>query len=90
MAGILPEPLAAVAVLGCLALALYWARRKGLTQFAGRSPAKEVQVVERVALTPQHSLFVVRAGGERLLLGVSPAGCQLLGTMPPGEGVLPR
>jgi flagellar biogenesis protein FliO len=80
------EPLAILAVFGALALAFFWARRKGFVHLAAGRSGKQVRVIERVALTPQHSLFVVETGDERLLLSVSGSGCQVLRSLPRGAG----
>jgi hypothetical protein len=44
--------------------------------------------MERLPLTPQHALFLVRSGNQVLLLGSSPSGINLIearesGAMPP-------
>ena len=87
------QPLAAVAaVLGGLAAALWWLRRRG---WAGRLPArkKKLECVERLALSPQHSLHLVRAAGRLMLVSSSPGGCALIGELAggdlagPGEGL---
>ena len=68
---------AAAAVLGGLAAALWWLRRRG---WAVSLPDKKrhLQCLERLALGPQHSLHLVRAGGRLMLVSASPAGCALI------------
>jgi len=44
----------------------------------GSSRVRNMEVIERLPLTPQHSLHLVRMADRFLLLGVSPAGCSLL------------
>jgi hypothetical protein len=34
--------------------------------------------VERLALGPQHGVWLVRVGGRGILVGLSPAGCSVL------------
>jgi len=72
-------------VLGVLAIliaVLLLLSRKGALRlnFGGRngSRTKKLEVVERLPLTPQHSLHLVRLADRLILLGVSPAGCNLL------------
>ena len=76
------QTLVVVFVLGLLGGTLYWLRRKGLAQFnvkgIGRGGPRHMQTVERLALTPQHSLHLVKVDGRTLLISVSPAGCSLL------------
>jgi flagellar biogenesis protein FliO len=47
-------------------------------KLAGGSRLRNLELVERLALTPQHSLHLVRMANRLLLLSVSPAGCSLL------------
>ena len=37
-----------------------------------------MQALERLALTPQHSLHLVSIGGRVLLVAVSPSGCTVV------------
>ena len=72
-----------LAVFGSLALMiglLTWLRRQGMAhwQVSRRRPRNCLELVEKLHLTPQHSLHVVRMDGHSLLIGVSPAGCSLL------------
>jgi flagellar biogenesis protein FliO len=69
-------------VLGLLGGALYWLRGRGLARFngkgIGRSGARRMRVIERLPLTPHHSLHLVAVGGQRLLVAVSPGGCMVV------------
>ena len=73
---------AIVLVLALLLLLIGALQRKGIAQFqfplGGRSAERTMTVLERLPLTPQHSLHLVRVGGDVLLVGVSPSGCNLL------------
>ena len=61
---------------------LFWLRRKGLARFATggmvRRANRRMQSLERLPLTPQHSLHLVRVAGKVLLIAVSPGGCSIL------------
>ena len=76
------QVLSVLAVLALLGGALWWLRRKGLAQFSVRGPGgsktKSMKVVERLALTPQHSLYLVRVGPRTMLVAASPGGCSVL------------
>lgn len=75
------QVLSVVAVLALLGGALWWLRRQGLAQFAvrgGGSKARSMKVIERLALTPQHSLYLVRVAGRTMLIAASPGGCSIL------------
>ena len=69
-------------VLALLGGSLYWLRSKGMAQFnlkgMGKSTGRRMQVVERMSLTPQHSLHLVNIGGRSVLIAVSPGGCSVL------------
>lgn len=71
--------LAALFVIGLLLATVWVLRRKGfaaanpLWKRAGRS--NSLQVIEKLPLTAQHSLHLVRLGDELILVGVSPSSC---------------
>ncbi|MCL6507340.1 MAG: flagellar biosynthetic protein FliO [Bryobacteraceae bacterium] len=54
----------------------------GLWRAPGRArasgPRTRMERIERLMLSPQHSLHLVRVAGRALLVGVSPAGIQVL------------
>jgi len=74
--------LAVLFVLGLLGGMLLWLRSKGMVRFTGiagrRSGARRMQSLERLALTPQHSLHLISVSGRVLLIAVSPGGCTVL------------
>ena len=76
------QALSVVLVLGLLGGVLWWLRRKGMAQFAFKTPgsgkSRSIQVLERMSLTPQHSLHLVRVADRTLLIAASPAGCSIL------------
>lgn len=76
------QTLVVVFVLGLLGATLYWLRRQGVVRIdgkgMGRGSPRRMQAVERLALTPQHSLHLVNVGGRVLLIAVSPGGCSVL------------
>ncbi len=71
--------LAVFALLGAL---LWFLKRRGLASL-NISPrrggnGRRVEVLERVPLTPQHALHLVRVSDKVLLIGTAPSGCTLL------------
>jgi len=76
------QALVVVFVLGLLGATLYWLRGQGMARFGGKSmgrgAARRMQTIERLALSPQHSLHLVNVSGRVLLIAVSPAGCSVL------------
>ncbi|MGA9628174.1 MAG: flagellar biosynthetic protein FliO [Bryobacteraceae bacterium] len=76
------QVLGVVAVLALLGGSLWWLRRKGVAQFTVRGPGggktRTMRVIERLALTPQHSLYLVRVADRTMLIAASPGGCSIL------------
>lgn len=81
-----------LAVLGLLCGAIWVLRRKG---WAGtrmlrsrQSDQPRLEVIDRLPLTPHHSLHLVRLADRTLLIGLSPNGCNLLesGVIPTSAG----
>ena len=72
------------AVLLLLAAVLWLLRKKGLAQIAlpgtVRLADRRLQVLERVALTPQHALCLVRVEARTVLIATGPQSCALLQT----------
>jgi flagellar biogenesis protein FliO len=72
------QTLSVLLVVGPLATALAWLRRRGVTRpSAGGSRAsssRRLELIERVALTPQHSVHLLRMDDRLVLVGRSPAG----------------
>lgn len=72
---------AAAGVMALLLLCLWWLRRKGWAAPAWHGTtrqARRLESIERLALTQQHVLHLVRWGGRELLISSSPAGCALV------------
>jgi flagellar biogenesis protein FliO len=83
----LQQSLAVLLVLALLLAALWLLRRQGLATYglaAGvtgtgrRNSGRRLRVIERLALTPQHSLHLVAVGDQIIVFATSPAGCQRL------------
>ena len=72
----------AAAILGILVVlaGTVWAlQRRGLATLTLRpGTARRMQVLERLPLTAQHALHLVRVDGKVLLVASAPAGCTLL------------
>lgn len=79
------QPLGAVVlVLGLLCAALWLLRRRSGTPFTfPRGGARQIEVLERSVLGPQHSLVLIRAGRKQLLLSTSPSSCALIAEVEP-------
>ena len=75
-------------VFALLGAALWAVRRGGALSFGRvlRTPsrARSLESIERLALTPQHSLHLVRIGGREVVVATYPQGCALLTERGPG------
>jgi flagellar biogenesis protein FliO len=75
----------AAGVLALLGCSLWWLRSRGGAAFRVRTAAgstRALQALDRLALSPQHTLHLVRAGERTLLVSASPSGCALLHSWP--------
>jgi flagellar biogenesis protein FliO len=69
----------AVLVIMALAGTLFLLQRRGWVRTAGLPGVpKRLQAIERVALTPHHSLHLVRVDDRVVVVASAPAGCSLL------------
>jgi flagellar biogenesis protein FliO len=76
---LIQQAAAVTAVMLLLAGALWWAKGRGLASIGGgRRAERRMEAVERLALGPQHGLWLVRVGGRGILVGISPSGCSVL------------
>ena len=88
----LVEQLAMVLLVLALLAGLLWVlRNRGLVAFRRSgwkaTSTRRLQVIERLPLTPSHSLHLVRVADRILLIGVAPSGCTLLDTGKPGDAL---
>ena|SRR5690348_16859002 len=71
------------AILGGL---VWFLKRRGMATFAlpmrKSGKTRQLEVLERVALSPQHALHLVRVADKVLLIGTAPTACTLLDTPP--------
>ena len=67
-------------VLLIFAAALWALQQRGIVRLPRPSPRAErrLQIIERLQLTPQHSLCLIRLENRVLLIGTAPTNCQLL------------
>jgi flagellar biosynthetic protein FliO len=71
-----------LAVLGLLCGALWALKQKGWARTGLRRKREDgqprLEIVDRLSLTPHHSLHLVRMADRTLLIGLSPTACSLL------------
>ncbi len=71
-------------VIAVLYAVLFVLRRKGIVHSSGAfrrtGSRRRIEVLERAALTSNHSLHLVRFMDGAILIAVSPAGCTVLHT----------
>ena len=81
------QQIAAIAVVfSLLGGALWWLRARNLVAFGPARPStSRLQVIDRIRLTPQHSVHILRAGDREFTIAVHPSGCTLLAASTPGK-----
>ena len=80
--GTLRQVFSILLVFSLLGFALWKMRRPGnpIASLWRRPPtgARSLEAVERLALTPQHALHLVRVQGREMVVATHPQGCTLL------------
>ena len=76
----LQQGLALLVVFGLLGTALWFVRTRQGPNLRIRGERK-MQVIERVSLTPQHTLCLVKVGERLVMIGTAPSSCQLIQTV---------
>jgi flagellar biosynthetic protein FliO len=75
-----------LAVLGFLFGALWVLKQKGWARTGLRRKRENgqprLEIIDRLSLTPHHSLHLVRTADRTLLIGLSPSACNLLESSP--------
>lgn len=71
------QQFAAVALVLALLGATLWLLQRKRLILPHRGGPRQLDVVERVALTPQHSLALVRVNGNMMLVGTGPGVCEI-------------
>ena len=83
---ILMQVLSAILVIGSLVLVVWALRRGGFWRLrvAGRKhrQARQLESLERLSLSPHHTLHLVRVGGGNILVALYSGGCTLLEVQP--------
>jgi flagellar biogenesis protein FliO len=78
----LQQAAAVLLVLTLLGATLYGLRAKGLALImprrSGMGNRRQLESIERLPLTPHHSLHLVRVEDRTVLIAVSPNGCSIL------------
>ncbi len=73
------QPYAAAILVPALAGLLVVVRKRGLRLQRGIGAGiRNLEVLERVALSPHHMIHLVRVADRVVLIGTSPSTCQLL------------
>jgi flagellar biogenesis protein FliO len=78
---VVQQVFAVLFVFGLLGLAVWKLRAGGPRRFSwprGRSQAQSLEAVERIALTAQHAVHLLRIHGRELVVVTHPHGCALL------------
>jgi flagellar biogenesis protein FliO len=83
---------AVLAVLVLLGATLYALRGRGFAMVMPRrgfgGTVRQLESLERLSLTPQHSLHLVRVEDRTVLVAVSPHGCSIVDRSVGQEGLV--
>jgi flagellar biogenesis protein FliO len=74
------QGLALVVVFGLLGTALWFVKTRQNPNLRLRGE-RRMEVVERVALTPQHTLCLVKVDDRLIMIGTAPSSCQVIQTV---------
>ena len=75
--------LAVFALLGAL---VWFTKRRGLASFAPRrGKIRNLELLDRVQLTPQHAIHMVRVSDKVVLIATAPSACVLLDALVSSE-----
>jgi flagellar biogenesis protein FliO len=79
MGGSLRQALSLLLVFTLLGLTL-WKLRRGGSLIPNRAAKKtrSLEAAERLALTPQHAIHLIRVHGREVLVATHPQGCTLI------------
>ncbi|MBL8228781.1 MAG: FliO/MopB family protein [Bryobacterales bacterium] len=78
---VVQQILAAVTVIGVLLGVVWLGQRRGLVRLMGRPSSargQRLELIDRLALSPQHSLHLVKVDNRVFLVGLAPGSCCLL------------
>ena len=81
---VLRQALSVLLVFSLLGALLWTLRRSGRISFQGlarkrvQGNTKSMVAVERLALTPQHTLHMIRINGREVLVATHPQGCSIV------------
>lgn len=65
-------------VLALLGAVLFVLKKRGIARFSPMADrTKQLEVVDRIALGPQHAIHLVRVGGRCILIATSPGHCEI-------------
>jgi flagellar biogenesis protein FliO len=83
---------AVLLVLVLLGATLYALRGKGLAMMMSRRVTgaghRQLEAIDRLPLTPNHSLHLVRVEDRTVLIAVSPGGCSIVDRSPEQGGLV--
>jgi flagellar biogenesis protein FliO len=72
------QQMSAMALVFALLGGALWLLRNRRIPRLGVRGERRMEVIERVSLTPQHTLCLVRIGGRLVMIGTAPSSCQLI------------
>jgi flagellar biogenesis protein FliO len=83
------QVISVLAVFALLGAMLWMLRNGGFARFRGfgvKARVRQLESVERLVLTANHSLHLIRIGGKEVVVATHPQGCALLVEHPANGG----
>jgi flagellar biosynthetic protein FliO len=74
-----------VLVFALLGVLVWYAKGRSFALPIRFTRPRRMEILERLALSPQHSLHLINVDGRTILIGVSPGSCQLLDELKDGK-----
>lgn len=78
VAGSARQAFAVLLVFGLLGLTIWNFRKGGGPAFRRMKAARSLEATERLALTPQHAIHLIRVQGREVVIATHPHGCTVI------------
>ena len=76
-----------MSIIAAMGAVVWWLRRRGLAQIrSAYRLERRLELIERLPLSAQHSLYLVRVDERSVLMAISPSGCGVLEISLRGSG----
>jgi flagellar biogenesis protein FliO len=74
-----------ILVFALLGVLVWYAKGRSFALPIRSTRPRRMEILERLVLSPQHSLHLINVDGRTILIGVSPGSCQMLNDLKDGK-----